>query len=100
MVYVIFWRVEMVGWRFMRYIIFFIYLIIYKRILACSTSTVYKSPGFFSSFSLIFFFLKQLGATEKKKKKSQGIWSLHEMYGFANGKKELPILLSRSLLLK
>lgn len=67
MVYVIFWRVEMVGWRFMPYIIFFIYLIIYKRILACSTSTVYKSPGFFSSFSLIFF-LKQLGATEKKKK--------------------------------
>lgn len=58
----------MVGWRFMPYIIFFIYLIIYKRILACSTSTVYKSPGFFSSFSLIFFFLKQLGATEKKKK--------------------------------
>lgn len=57
----------MVGWRFMPYIIFFIYLIIYKRILACSTSTVYKSPGFFSSFSLIFF-LKQLGATEKKKK--------------------------------
>lgn len=51
----------------MSYIIFFIYLIIYKRILACSTSTVYKSPGFFSSFSLIFF-LKQLGATEKKKK--------------------------------
>lgn len=68
MVYVIFWRVETVGWRFMPYIIFFIYLTIYKHILAHSTSMLYKSLEVFLLLFSCSFFKAAWHYQEKKKK--------------------------------
>lgn len=86
MVYVIFWRVCRWEAEDLCPTLSSINLIIYKGILACSTSMAYKSllcsallscmVGFFSS-SLFFplpllFFLKELGATDSSSLKDSG----------------------------